>query len=90
MTDHKTLDDFADAHEARLTRLEPADVYDPAIVGVADINGSWHVVYDQARVIHQTVQAESCEYDEAWEWHGYNTFNQPVAPTMPVFLVWRA
>jgi hypothetical protein len=84
------IDAYADEAEVELLRLDPSDVYDDAIVGVVDVNNCGHIVYDQAKVIAQTMQQEGWNYEDACEWHDHNTFGQPLAAGMPVFLVWRA
>lgn len=75
-----------DARE-RLLRMEPADVYDPAVIGfVHEVSGETRLVYDCDRVIAQAVAFEGMSYEDAVEWHEFNTFCAYMGPTTPIFL----
>lgn len=83
------IDELAEKHGAVL-RMEPADVYDPAVVafgmGVGDRVGQTFLVYDRELVIEQAVEHEGMDYETAVEWHEFNTFCAYHGPQTPVFL----
>jgi hypothetical protein len=76
------IDELADLMGATWLRIEPADVYDPAIVGYTDTS----LVYDRDLVIAQAVEHEGMDYETAVEWHEFNTFCAYMGEHTPVFL----
>lgn len=83
------IDAFAEETEIPLLRLDPADVYDPAIVGVVERAGSEaFLVYDRNKVITQAMQQEGWSYEDAVEWHEHNTFCAWMGDGTPAFLTW--
>lgn len=86
MTQNTKLNDFADGHDLRLLRLEPANLYDEALVGVVFDGGRARVVYDHEKVLELTMTAEGWTYEEAQEWFEYNL---PDGAASPMMMVWR-
>lgn len=81
------IDELADDLEIELLRMEPADVYDPAVIGfVHEVSGETRLVYDCDRVIAQAVAFEGMSYEDAVEWHVFNTFDTYVGTHTPLFL----
>jgi hypothetical protein len=83
------IDHLADAHGAPVLRLDPAEVYDPAVIafatGIGDREGQCFLVYDRDLVIAQAVH-EGMDYETAVEWHEFNTFGAYAGPGTPVFV----
>lgn len=85
----KLVDAYADETEIPLLRLDPADVYDDAIIGVVERAGSEaFLVYDRNKVITQAMQQEGWSYEDAVEWHEHNTFSAWMGDGTPAFLTW--
>ena len=82
------IDELADDFEIEILRLEPADVYDPAVIGFAHdpSDAVTRLVYDCDRIIAQAVAFEGMSYEDAVEWHEFNTFCAYMGPTTPIFL----
>lgn len=79
------IDRFADEHEVALLRIDPADVYDPAVIAIAERSGSHFLVYDREKVIEQAVAHEGMDYETAVEWHEFNTFCAWLGDATPAF-----
>lgn len=83
------IDELAEKHGTVL-RMEPADVYDPAVVafalGVGERAGQTFLVYDRELVVEQAVAHEGMDYETAVEWHEFNTFCAYLGDGTPVFL----
>ena len=92
--------EWAEAHDVELVFYEPADIFDPAIVGVARRGASWFVVYDEPGVIMNMVddaedsstESEKADaaYDpvaEALDNYHFNTLGAWVGDSTPAFLV---
>ena len=85
------VDALADEMEVKLLRLDPADVYDPAILGIVERAGNApFLVYDRERVIRQMMEHDGVTYTDAAEWHEYNTFDAWLGDGTPAFLTWSA
>jgi hypothetical protein len=82
---NQRVDDFADESGVVLLRIEPADVYDPAIIAIAERSGSHFLVYDREKVIAQAVAHEEMDYETAIEWHEFNTFCAWLGDGTPAF-----
>jgi len=82
------IDELADEFDIEILRMEPADVYDPAVIGFAHdpSDAVTRLVYDCDRVIAQAVAFEGMSYEDAVEWHEFNTFCAYMGPTTPIFL----
>lgn len=82
------IDELADEFDIEILRMEPADVYDPAVIGFAHdpSDAVTRLVYDCDRVIAQAVAFEGMSYEDAVEWHEFNTFCAYMGPTTPLFL----
>lgn len=81
-----TIDDLADDLEVPLLRIDPAEVYDAAIIGYARYRGVTVLVYDQDQVIAQTVKHDGMSYEDAVDWHEFNTFDAWLGEGTPVFV----
>ena len=82
------IDELADDFEIEILRLEPADVYDPAVIGFAHdpSDAVTRLVYDCDRIIAQAVAFEGMSYEDAVEWHEFNTFGAWLGDGTPLFL----
>lgn len=88
---NQAVDDLADELDMTLLRIDPADVYDPAIIGVVERAGDVpFLVYDRHKVIRQTMEHDGMSYEEAVEWHEHNTFSAWLGDGTPAFLTWSA
>lgn len=83
------IDELAEKHGTVL-RMEPADVYDPAVIafaiGVGSRAGQHFLVYDRELVVEQAVEHEGMDYETAVEWHEFNTFGAYLGAGTPVFV----
>lgn len=85
----KLVDAYAEETELELLRLDPADVYDDAIIGVVERAGSEaFILYDRNKVIEQMMKHEGVDRTDAIEWHEYNTFSAWMGDGTPAFLTW--
>lgn len=82
------VDDLADQLEEPLLRIDPPEVYDAAVVGHAHYKGTPVLVYDADLVIAQMMKHDGASYEEAVEWHEFNTFGAWLGDGTPIFL-WR-
>lgn len=80
------VDTYAEEMEVTLLRLEPAEVYDPAIIGIAERCGESFLIYDREAVIDQMVRHEGADYEAAVEWHEFNTFSTWLGAGTPAFM----
>lgn len=83
---NKEVDRYAEENEVQLLRLEPAEVYDPAILGIAERCGESFLVYDREAVIRQMVEQDGTDYEDAVEWHEFNTFSAWFGVGTPAFV----
>ena len=66
---------------------DPAEVFDPAILGIVHGAGREPVVlYDEAEVL-RGLQAQGMSEEQALEWYTFNTLGNRVGPATPAFLV---
>lgn len=83
------IDKLAEAAGVPVLRLDPAEVYDPAVIafatGIGDREGQCFLVYDRELVVAQAVH-EGMDYETALEWHEFNTFCAYLGPGTPLFL----
>ncbi len=86
MTRTEEIDAAVDALEAEVLRLEPASLHDAAVVGIGERDGDYFLVYDREAVIQQTMKADGMSYEDAVEWHEFNTFSAYFGAGTPVFL----
>jgi hypothetical protein len=63
--------------------LEPRETYDGAVIGMT-FDG--RAVYDSDMVIKLCVDHEEMTYEDAEEWHDYNTFCAYLGPMTPVYV----
>jgi len=82
---NKTIDRFAEENEVAVLRIEPAEVYDPAVIAIAERGGEHFLVYDRDAVIAQAVAHEGMDYETAVEWHEFNTFCAWLGSGTPAF-----
>jgi len=86
MTRTEEIDAAVDELNTTVLRLEPSAVYDDAVVGIGERNGHYFLVYDREAVIRQTMKADGMTYEDAVEWHEFNTFCGYLGHNTPVFL----
>lgn len=63
--------------------MEPREVYDTAVVGMT-FDG--RAIYDQEHVIHCTMTADGMTFEDAVEWHEFNTFCAYNGPKTPIYI----
>jgi hypothetical protein len=63
--------------------LEPREVYDDAIIGTT-FDG--RAIYDSEHVIRCTMNADGVSFEDAVEWHEYNTFTAYQGPRTPLYV----
>ncbi len=90
MTRTEEIDAAVDELDIEVFRLEPWEVYDAAVVGIVERNGERFLVYDREAVIRQTMAADGMSYEDAAEWHEFNTFDIELGRGTFAFMVWRA
>ena len=77
---------FAD-QECEALRLEPAEFYDPHIVGVAYRFGVGPVIaYDMDGIINSMVKEDGMSYSSAEEYFHFNTLGAWVGEGTPIFI----
>ena len=64
-----------------------ADGYDDAILGVAEWDGVWCVVYDVERILRILRKRDGMTRDEAQEFYAFNIAGAWVGERTPVFMV---
>ena len=67
-------------------KLEPRLLYDQAIVGYTE---GGRAVYREDKIIHLLEDEDGMTYEEAVEWHNYNTrgtFDNSKDPNRPLFI----
>lgn len=83
------IDELAEKH-GTVFRMEPAEVYDPAVIafaiGIGSRAGQHFLVYDRELVVEQAVAHEGMDYETAVEWHEFNTFDAYLGAGTPVFV----
>lgn len=63
--------------------MEPREVYDDAVVGTT-FDG--RAIYDTDHVIRCTMNAEDMTFEDAVEWHEFNTFCAYLGPKTPLYV----
>lgn len=63
-----------------------ADGHDEAIIGVAERDGEWIVVYDTAKVIRGLKRRDEMTRDEAEEFFAFNIEQAWHGPATPIFI----
>jgi hypothetical protein len=86
MTRTEEIDAAVDALEIKVLRLEPASLHDDAVIGIGERRGDYFLVYDREAVIRQTMKADGMTYEDAVEWHEFNTFCGYLGHNTPAFL----
>jgi hypothetical protein len=70
--------------------LEPREVFDSAILGIAERVDGLHVIaYDSERVLQALMDANDWDVDEARDWFEFNTAGGYVGPGTPLFIQLR-
>lgn len=62
------------------------DGHDDAILGLAEVDGDWRVVYDRAAIIHKLVQRDGMDRDGASDFFCYNVAGAFFSAAPPLFL----
>lgn len=81
-----TIDELADELETPMLRMDPPEVYDAAVIGYAEYQGTVILVYDRDLVIAQMMKHDGASYEEAVEWHEFNTFDAWLGDGTPLFV----
>ena len=63
--------------------MEPRETYDDAVIGTT-FDG--RAIYDQEHVIRCTVSADGMTFEDAVEWHEFNTFCAYMGPKTPLYV----
>lgn len=63
--------------------MEPREVYDYAVIGMT-FDG--RAIYDSEQVIRCTVSADGMSFEDAVEWHEFNTFCAYMGPKTPLYV----
>jgi hypothetical protein len=63
--------------------MEPREVYDDAVIGTT-FDG--RAIYDQEHVIRGTMSGEDMTFEDAVEWHEFNTFCAYMGPKTPLYV----
>jgi hypothetical protein len=63
-----------------------ADGHDEAIIGVAERDGEWIVVYDTAKIIRRLRRRDGMSREEAEEFFAFNIAQAWHGPSTPVLL----
>ena len=67
--------------------LEPREVFDAAIIGLAHrVDGVHVVAYDSKRVVRALMEKHGLNEDDAREWYEFNTAGADVGTGTPVFV----
>ena len=67
--------------------LEPAEVFDPALMGLAERCGSVPVAaYDGRECVRQLMAEHGWDYEQAEEFFMFNTLGSYVGERTPVFI----
>lgn len=75
-----------DMDESEVIFLEPANTFDPAILGLTEGDlGPMRVIYDSAKCVTQLMEANEWEHDEALEFFEFNTLGTHMSG-WPLFL----
>lgn len=62
---------------------EPREVYDAAVIG-ATFDG--RAIYVRDQVVEAAMEADGMEWEDAAEWHEFNTFCAYHGPKTPIFV----
>lgn len=82
--DSSLLDEMLDGDGAML--LEPRDVFDRCVIGVAERINMRVAAYDTARVIEALVEHHGMEDEDAREYFEFNVAGSWVGEGSPVFI----
>ena len=63
-----------------------ANGYDDCIIGVGCGNDAGRVVYSVRKMLEVCAKELAVDYDEAYEWLEYNTFNAYVGEFTPIYV----
>ena len=63
--------------------MEPRETYDNAVIG-ATFDG--RAIYDSEHVIRCTMNADGMSFEDAVEWHEFNTFCAYMGPKTPLYV----
>lgn len=62
------------------------DGHDDAIIGVAERDGGFLVVYDQAKILRKLCRRDGMEWEEAEEFFDFNVAGAWMGEQTPIFL----
>lgn len=60
--------------------------HDDALVGVAEVDGAWRVVYDSKAIVHRLMRRDGMDVDGAWEFFEYNVAGAQAGSASPVLI----
>lgn len=81
---NETLDEILDGCEAML--LEPREVFDPCVIGIAERINLMVAAYDVKKVLQALQDHHGMDEDEAYEWYEHNMVCSWVGNGSPVFI----
>lgn len=78
------LDEILDGDEAML--LEPREVFDPCVIGIAERANLRVAAYSIARIIQALQDYHGMDEEEAHEWFSFNMVGAWVGDGSPVYI----
>lgn len=68
--DKERLEELLSNADPKALRLEPADTFDRAILGLAS---DGRIVYSENKILLALQDVDGMDYEQALEWYEYNT-----------------
>lgn len=66
--------------------LGTGEEFDSAIIGITTRDGSHVLVYDIDAIIDVLMKDNEMDFDDAWEWYGYNIERAYMGPRTPLYV----
>lgn len=77
---------IAELERSEITFLEPRDLYDIAIIGIAEQLDGPHAVYNTEGVLQALMQSQDWDAEAARDWYEFNIAEAFVGPGAPIFI----
>jgi hypothetical protein len=74
------------AEEGEMMFLEPRNIYDAAIIGIAERAGGMHVVAYSSALCIEALKKDGWDGEDAQEWFEFNTVSSYVGEGTPIFI----